>query len=296
MSRTVSPSSGRPYGLARVCRVWGASRATVYRHLAPPQAEPPRRPGPVGLMPDAALVEAIRAVLTASPFYGEGHRKVWARLRVTGLRTSRRRVLRLMRENNLLAPSRVGAPRGPRAHDGTIIPERVDLMWGTDLTTTLTGEGQVAVFVAVDHCSAECVGIHAARRATRFEALEPIRQGVRRCFGGFARGIGRGLSVRHDHGSQYMSDAFQRELTFLGIESSPAFVRAPEGNGCAERFIRTLKENLLWVRTFDTLEDLRQALLAFRETYNTTWLIERHGFQTPAAVRQSQLSSAALAA
>jgi putative transposase len=296
MSRTVSPSSGRPYGLAGVCRVWRASRASVYRHLAPPRAEPPRRPGPVGLMPDTVLVEAIRAVLAASPFHGEGHRKVWARLRVMGLRTSKRRVLRLMRENNLLAPSRVGVPRGPRTHDGTIIPERVDLMWGTDLTTTLTGEGQVAVFVAVDHCSAECVGIHAARRATRFEALEPIRPGGRRCFGRFAQGIGRGLSVRHDHGSQYMSDAFQRELAFLGIESSPAFVRAPEGNGCAERFIRTLKENLLWVRTFDTLEELRQALLAFRETYNTTWLIERHGFQTPAAVRQNQLSPAALAA
>jgi hypothetical protein len=62
-----------------------------------------------------------------------------------------------------------------------------------------------------------------------------------------------------------MSDAFQKELDFLGAESSPAFVRAPEGNGCAERFIRTLKENLLWVQTFDTIEDLRQALLAFRQ-------------------------------
>ena len=265
MSRTVSPSSSRPYGLARVCRVWRAARATVYRHLSSSRPQPPRRPGPVGPMPDAALVEAIRAVLTASPFHGEGHRKIWARLRVAGVRTSKRRVLRLMRENNLLAPSRVGVPRGPRNHDGTIIPATADTMWGTDLTTTITGEGQVAVFVAVDHCSAECVGIHAARRATRFEALEPIRQGV-------------------------------QELAFLGIASSPAFVRAPEGNGCAERFIRTLKENLLWVRTFDSVEELRQALLVFREIYNTTWLIERHGFQTPAAVRQNQLSPAARAA
>ena len=87
-------------------------------------------------MPDAALVEAIRAVLAASPFHGEGHRKVWARLRVGGVRTSKRRVLRLMREHGLLAPSRVGAPRGPRNHDGTIIPDTVDTMWGTDLTTT----------------------------------------------------------------------------------------------------------------------------------------------------------------
>ena len=152
------------------------------------------------------------------------------------------------------------------------------------------------MFIAVDHHSAECVGVHAARHGTRFEALEPIRQGVRRCFGAFAKDAAHGLSVRHDHGSQYMSDVFQKELAFLGVESSPAFVRAPEGNGCAERFIRTLKENLLWVHTFDTVEQLRQALLAFRDTYNATWLIERHGFQTPDAVRQSQLPPAALAA
>jgi transposase InsO family protein len=296
MSRTVSPGGAEPYGLARVCRVWRLARSTVYRHRARPSEVPPRRPGPVGPMLDAALVEAIRTVLADSPFHGEGHRKVWARLRFAGVRTSRRRVLRLMREHALLAPARAGAPRGPRAHDGTIIPETVDAMWGTDLTTTLTGEGQVAVFVAVDHCSAECVGIHAAHRATRFEALEPIRQGVRRHFGAFGEGIARGLAVRHDHGSQYVSHDFQREIAFLGIASSPAFVRAPEGNGCAERFIRTLKENLLWLRTFDTVEELRRALLEFREAYNSTWLIERHGFRPPDAIRQEQLQPAALAA
>ena len=296
MSRTISPSSGKSYGLALVCRTWRIPRATFYRHQGPPRIEPPQRRGPVGPMPDAALLAAIRAVITASPFHGEGHRKIWARLRVAGVRTSKRRVLRLMRENNLLAPSRVGSPRGPRSHDGTIIPDTLDTMWGTDLTTTITGEGPAAVFVALDHCSVECVGIHAAPRATRFEALEPIRQGVREYFGGFAQNIARGLSVRHDHGSQYMSGAFQKELEFLGAESSPAFVRSPEGNGCAERFIRTLKENLLWARSFDTIEELRQALLAFRQTYNATWLIERHGFITPTAFRENQLQPAALAA
>jgi putative transposase len=58
-------------------------------------------------------------------------------------------------------------------------------MWWTALTTTITGEGQAAVFIAVDRRTAECVGIHADRRAARFRALEPIRQGVRRLFGGF---------------------------------------------------------------------------------------------------------------
>src|SRR5947208_8610438 len=116
-----------------------------------------------------------------------------------------------------------------------------------------------------------CSVVPRASQAIRFEALEPIRQGARRHFGGFVKAIARGLAVRHDHGSQYMSHHFQTEIAFLGIERSPAFVRAPEGNGCAERFIRTLKENLLWVRTFASIEEMRRALLAYRETYNTTW-------------------------
>src|SRR5437016_5438278 len=80
-TRTTPPWVGGPYGLALVCRVWGVARSTVYRHREPPRAAAPRRPGPVGPMPDAELLEAVRAVLAASPFHGEGHRKVWARLR-----------------------------------------------------------------------------------------------------------------------------------------------------------------------------------------------------------------------
>src|SRR5207248_6077578 len=121
--------------------------------------------GPLGAMSDDALTTAIQDVLAASRIHGEGHRKVWARLRYAGTRTSMRRVLRLMRQNNLLAPTRVGSPRGPLNHDGTIIPDTVDTMWGTDLTTTITGEGQATVFIAVDHCSTECVGIYAPSAA-----------------------------------------------------------------------------------------------------------------------------------
>ena len=106
-----------------------------------------------------------------------------------------------MREHGLLAHQRVGRPHGSRAHDGTITTERVDAMWGTDLTSVMTGEGQAAVFITVDHCSAECVGIHASRSADRFEALEPVRQAVRERFGAFAKGIATGLELRHDHGS-----------------------------------------------------------------------------------------------
>jgi transposase InsO family protein len=298
MSTVVSISTRRPYGVARVCRMWGIPRAGIYRGrrvIAPPT--PRRRPGPQGPMPDAALVAAIRQVLIESPFHGEGYRKVWARLRHQGLRTSKERVRRLMRENGLSALNRVGCVRGPRNHDGTIIPETINTMWGTDLTTAYTVEqGQVAVFVAVDHCSAECVGLHAALRGTRFEALEPVRQGVVERFGAVEMNAAEGLSIRHDHGSQYMSHDFQKEIAWLGATSSPAFVRAPEGNGCAERFIRTLKENLLWARAFRTVEELRLALIAFRQTYNEHWLIERHGHRSPAQFRRDQMDTMPLAA
>jgi putative transposase len=296
MSRRVSPSTDKVYGLQRVARLWGVPRATIYRHRRPAKVVKRERPGPRGAMADEDLVAAIRQLLTDSPFHGEGYRKLWARLRFQGIRTSRRRVLRLMREHGLLAHQRAGRPRGSKAHDGRITTDRVDLMWGTDLTSVMTGAGQATVFIAVDHCSAECVGLHASRRADRFEALEPVKQAVRERFGVFAKDIAADLQLRHDHGSQYVSHHFQTEIRFLGIASSPAFVREPEGNGCAERFIRVLKENLLWVRRFDTVEELRLALLAFKQTYNQSWIIERHGYKTPAQVRADQIGQLPMAA
>ncbi len=205
MSQTLSPSAQRPYGLARVCRVWELSRSTVSaaRGRRAHPAPPCRRRGPKPRWTDPELLAHIRAVLAASPFVGEGHRKVWARLRLAGIRTAKPRVLRLMRATGLLAPSRVGPPRGPATHDGTIVTDRPDEVWGTDATSCVTlREGTATIFVAVDHCTAECVGIHAANPGTRFEALEPLRQGVRAVFGTYAAGCAAGLRLRHDHGSQ----------------------------------------------------------------------------------------------
>ena len=99
-------------------------------------------------------------------------------------------------------------------------------------------------------------------------------------------GAARGLRLRHDHGSNYLADDFQQEVAFFGIDSSPSFVREPEGNGVAERFIRTLKENLLWVRSFETIEELRLALLAFKRTYNEQWMLGKYDYRSPAQVRR----------
>ena len=289
MSRRTSPSTHRPYGIARVLRVWELSRSTFYAQRERRAHPATGRRGRTPTLDDAALLAQIRAVIAESPFHGEGHRKIWARLRaLKGVRTSMRRVLRVMREAELLAPARHPEPVVERPHDGTIVTDRPNVMWGTDATAAVTiQDGTAMIFAAIDHCTAECVGIHAAQHGDRFEALEPVRQGVRDHFGVIGLAIAQGLALRHDHGSVYLSADFQAELAFLGLTSSPAFVRQPEGNGCIERFFRTLKEQLLWVRHFSTIEELRQALLAFKETYNREWLIARLGYRSPAQVRQA---------
>jgi putative transposase len=289
MSRRTSPSTRRPYGIARVLRAWDLPRSTFYAQCARRAQPATGRRGRTPTLDDVALLAQIRAVIAESPFHGEGHRKIWARLRsLKGVRTSMRRVLRVLRDAELLAPARQHAPLVERPHDGTIVTEQPNVMWGTDATAAVTIlEGPATIFAAIDHCTAECVGIHAAARGDRFEALEPVRQGVRNHFGPLAAAIAHGLALRHDHGSVYLSGDFQAEITFLGMTSSPAFVRQPEGNGCIERFFRTLKEQLLWVRHFSTIEQLRQALLAFKETYNQQWLIARLGYRSPAQVRQA---------
>lgn len=295
MSRTHSISTRRSFGVARVCEVWGVPRAAVYRHRGPADSagaanvpRPPRRRGPRGACSDAELLVHIQAVIDASPFSGEGYRKVWARLRARGVRTAPRRVRRIMKANDLLAPQRP-VQRDTHLHDGTIVTDRVDEVWGTDMTQTVTTrEGRACVFIAIDHCSGEFIGTHASSSASRWEALEPVRQGLIRHFGGIGPDTALGLILRHDHGSNYMSNDFQNEIRCFGIVSSPSFVRQPEGNGVAERAIRTLKEQLLWVRHFATVEELRQALAAFAAEYNASWMRQRHAYKTPDQIRAEQ--------
>jgi len=274
-----------------VCRVWALPRSTVYdwRNRREVSGVSAAKRGRRPLLCDQELVKAIKQLLATAPeesFHGEGYRKVWARLRHRGIRADKERIRRLMGAHDLLAPTRSGKPCGPRVHEGTIIPIAPNVMWGTDATAAWTlRQGQVTVFAALDHHSGECLGIHAAKYGTRHEALEPIRQAVKRVYDEYDVGVASGLLLRHDHGSQYVSHDFQAELRFLGIESSPSYVRSPEGNGVVERFFRTLKEQLLWQWYYDDEEDLREALYAFRDRYNANWILQRHGYRTPQQVR-----------
>ena len=290
----MSPVTGWRYPLSWVCEVFRISRSSVYAWRASGSARPMRlKRGPKTAWSDADVVAAIREVLKESSFLGEGHRKVTARLRQRGMRVGKNRVLRLMRRERLLAPVRQGRPHGDRSHSGTIITERPNELWGTDATRFYTRRnGWCWFFGAIDHCVGDVVGWHVAKKGDRWAALEPIRQGVREQSLSYAPKIALGLGLRHDWGPQYTAHQFAGELAWLGIRSTPAFVGEPECNGVIERWIRTLKEECLYLHDFETLEEARQVIGAFIERYNREWLLERHGHRTPADVRQ-QLSQAA---
>ena len=292
MSRDTSLGTGKPYGLKRVCRVLECPRSTLYAQQARQAAKVvplrPQRRGPKPKMPDAELLAAIRADLAASPFTGEGHRKVWARLRILrGIRVSRARVLRLMRENALLSPHR--RPQGaPNLHDGSITTDRPNEMWGTDgMRIETVDDGWVWVFSAVDHFDAYCVGIHAVKTGNRFAALQPIAQGLQAEFGATGADAGRGLALRMDHGTQYTADDFLNQVRFWGIAPSFAFVAEPQTNGVAERFNRTLKEQAIYGRVFKNVEEVRVAVTEFKDRYNRHWRLEKLGFMSPLEARQA---------
>ena len=130
-----SPTTGRRYGIAQVCRIWDVPRSSFYadrRRADTTTPVPAQRRGPKPAVSDDALLAAIRADLARSPWHGEGHRKVWARLRVLdGIRVARKRVLRLMREHALLSPHRART-RPETAHERHIITEAPNIMWATD--------------------------------------------------------------------------------------------------------------------------------------------------------------------
>lgn len=296
MAGTLSVSAKRAFGKRRVCSLSGKPRSSFYYEPERTPATEQLRRGPKVKVSDELVLEHVRRALRDSPFLAEGHRKIHAMLRLMGVPVGRERLLRILREHNLLSPYRQIRELGPRNHDGTITTERPNEMWGTDLTFTMTEEdGAVAVFVCVEHFNTECLGIHAAVSANRFEAMEPMRQAVKNRFGIYARGAASGVKLRHDHGTQYISRYLQSEIEFVGIESSPSFVRSPEGNGVSERFIRTLKEQLLWVRRYKNVEELRLALHEFKEKYNDKWMVERHGHLSPKRVYENFLATQAVA-
>jgi transposase InsO family protein len=289
LSRQVSPTTGKPYGVKRVCETGSLARSTYYfqgrgRPLDSDDAgiSPKARRGPVPAVSDADLLAAIREVIAECPFTGEGHRKVWYRLtKMNGLKVGRNRVLRLMREHNLLSPYRV--PRGPKQeHEGQITTTEPNVMWGTDGTKVFTYEdGWTWIFSVLEHWNAECLGFHVCKSGDRKNALQAVIMAVAEVFGDVKQDAAKGLQLRSDHGLVYKSEEFQEQVKHWGMAQSFAIVAEPQTNGVVERFNRTLKEQVIYGRWYRNVQELHDAVAAFVIKYNEQWLVEKLGHMSP---------------
>src|SRR5215208_6018602 len=194
-------------------------------------------------------------------------------------------MLRLMRGHALLSPHRA-RPRPDAPHERRIITEAPNVMWATDATqVTTVRDGKVWLFAVAEHWNAELLGWHVAGRGTRFEATQAVGMAVRQQFGRLDAGAARGLALRHDHGSNFMADHFQKQIRFWGMAPSYAFVGEPETNGVIERLSRTLKEQIVHGRIFQTIDEVRDAVRAFVARDNAEWLVGKNGHRSPNAMR-----------
>jgi len=188
----------------------------------------------------------------------------------------------------LLAPvSRVRRHADGR-HDGTIIPEAPHRLWGADATRVETEpDGWGWVLVCSDRCHLEAWA-EVVKVGDRLAAREPLRPAVGERCGGFRAHTARGLQLRPNCGRQCLSDYFPGEIRWLEMESSPALVGEPEGNGVAEWCIRQLQEQVFWTRQLLTLNDARQAVRELVDRFTREgWLsvppTARPGKPTPPA-------------
>lgn len=289
MSEKISPTTSLRYGVDMVCRAWGFPRSSFY-HAKKSSHKSKGKRGKRSPIIDDELLKAIREDIKDSCFQGEGHRKIHARLRrFKQLKIGRNRVLKIMREHKLLSAYRSKQGK-ENPHDGRISTDEPNEMWGTDAAKIFTLEdGWVWFFGVIEHWNAECLGWHLTKKGNRFAAIEAMTQAVENVYRSTISGIARGLKLRIDHGSQFVSDGFVNQVQYWGIGISKGFVREPETNGVVERFHRTFKEQIVHGRQYHSVEDLRRAVAVFIGQYNEHWLLEKLDYHSPKEARRLHL-------
>jgi len=225
-----------------------------------------------------SLLQRIREIKVEHPFWG--YRRVWAYLKyIDGLIVNKKRVYRLMREHNLtvkpntrLIAKRVSERPKPR-------PDRPKQWWGIDMTKVMTDSGWVYVVIVLDWYTKKIVGHYSGIRARSREWLEALESGLNREFPGGVRG--NGLKLMSDNGSQPTSLSFMKACSNLEVQQAFTSYNNPKGNADTERMIRTMKEELIWLREWENEREVSCELDNWIDYYNNNYLHSTHGYRTP---------------
>lgn len=266
------------------CQAFGISRAAYY---AAKRADPkPTREVSARASNTATVLEAIRAVAADHPAWGV--RKIWATLRRDGLVVGYRRVWALMRAHGLcLTPDAPRRQPSPRGHVTTELPNR---RWATDLTTVWTKEdGLIAIVPVIDSACRSILALQASRSQEAHVILRPVEQALWRHFAKPGR-VPDGMELRTDHGPQYTGVVAEEMCRHWGLDHTLAPVGRPTGNAVAERVIRTMKEECIWLRDWNNLAELEIALALWQADYNERRPHQSLGWKTPAEKRAELLT------
>jgi putative transposase len=231
---------------------------------------------------DEALAHKICKIKEEHPFWG--YRRIWAWLRrKDGLEINDKKVYRVMKEKSLLCPRKGLRKVADRQLKAKPKASRPNEYWGTDMTKIyVEKQGWAYLVVVLDWFSKKIVGVSVAPRSRSQEWLEALNQAVNERFPFGVKGSG--LNLVTDNGCQPTSIAFQDYCGLTGIEQIYTSYNNPRGNAETERVIRTMKEELLWLKEWKSLAELKEAVETWVKDYNANYLHSAHGYRSPEEV------------
>jgi len=232
---------------------------------------------------DALVLSVIRQLKAEHPFWG--YRRIWAYLVfVEKQRINKKRVYRLLGENDLLVKGNEKLRAKRTSRQSKPRPNRPDSWWGVDMTKILTEEGWAYLVVVNDWFTKKILGAFVGERSCAADWLEAVNRAVCRQFPkGIREQENLELNLMSDNGTQPTSLTFMRECRALGIKQSFTAYANPKGNADTERLIRTVKEELCWLREWSSVEELAIEIEKFVEYFNEQYLHSALGYKTPNA-------------
>jgi putative transposase len=291
-------------GLATVmllCATFGLSRAAYYAQARRQRGEArvrkgggevialPRRPRYAAT---EVVLERIREVLARETAAAWGVRKVWATLRQEGLRVSRKRVHALMRAHGLVLAREREPGETPRGHVAVPEPNR---RLATDLTTVWTRRDGVVALVPTIDCGDRTAVIEVTKDQHSPAVLASVEAKLVESFGA-PENVPDDVELRTDHGPQYTGADCEAFCTRWRLHHTFAPVGRPTGNAVVERFIRTLKEELIWLRDWESADELRAAIASWLRHYNDKRPHQALNWQSPRQRRAERLTAPVLLA